>query len=126
MTNNTQEKQKLIEAFNNSKYLSDYTEDIDTALDYYDGDTCVDNFTEWFTENYIHSADIVYYSNAIKFLSKEDPSLQTSSSLAHDRGYTLENINSETLATILLQDILREELEELKPYIVDYFDSLED
>lgn len=61
-------------------------------------------------EDHILETEITYYSTAMKFLAEEDPSLTVSLELASDMGYSLENLNSETLATILLQDLLRMEL----------------
>ena len=58
----------------------------------------------------IHEQEVIYYSNAIKYLSENDPSFQISLGLAKDLGFSLENINSELLATLLLQDELETEL----------------
>src|SRR5690625_421179 len=82
--------------------------DLDYLLNYSDSET-VEELTDEILE-LIHERDVVYYSNAIKYLSENDPSLQISLGLAKDLGYSLENINSELLATLLLQDELETEL----------------
>ena len=55
----------------------------------------------------INETDIVYYSNAMEFLTEFDPSLQISLELAQN---SLETVNSELLATLLLQDMLTNEV----------------
>ena len=49
--------------------------------------------------------EITYYSYAIEYLKKYDPSLQESLSMADDLGYKLTNINSETLASLLATEL---------------------
>ena len=44
--------------------------------------------------------EIIYYSVAMQYLIDNDCSLSESLEMAHEYGYTLENLNSETLATI--------------------------
>ena len=62
---------------------------------------------------YIQGAELIYFSTAMKFLAEEDASLTNSLELANDMGYSLENLNSETLATILLQNKLWTELHDI-------------
>jgi len=61
-------------------------------------------------EQYIQETEITYYSTAMKFLTDNDTSRTNSLDLAHEMGCSLEYLNSEPLATILLQDLLRSEL----------------
>lgn len=120
-----EELKALVKEFDAARYLGDHTDTIETALKYSDA-TDADDFTEYFRETYIHSAEIIYYYNAMKFLSEEDASLQESIELAQDYGYELANLNSETLATLLLQQKLDEELSGLYGLLEDYFDALEE
>lgn len=64
-------------------------------------------------EELINEQSIFYYGSAMEYLSENDPSLSVSLNLAHDMGFTLEKLNSETLATLLYQDDLRGQLNEL-------------
>ena len=57
-------------------------------------------------------SDIIYYSRAMEYLSENDNRLTESFQLAHDLGYSLENLNSETLATIHYQDALISSIKE--------------
>jgi len=64
-------------------------------------------------QDYINqSVEIIYYASAMDFLRENDTSLNHSLSLAHDMGFTCDNLNSEKLATILLQDMINDELSE--------------
>jgi|SRR5690625_796301 len=82
--------------------------DIDYLINNSEADT-VDELRDEAIE-LIHEQEVIYYSKAIKYLSENDPSLQISLELAKDLGYSLENINSELLATLLLQNELETEL----------------
>jgi len=62
---------------------------------------------------FVHQEEIIYYNRAIKYLAENDSSLRESLSLASDLGYTLENLSSETLATIHYQNYLIGEIEEI-------------
>lgn len=57
--------------------------------------------------------EIIYYSTAMKYLTEHDTSLNRSLQIAHDLGYELKNLNSETLASLLSSEITREEFEEV-------------
>ena len=52
---------------------------------------------------YIHESEIIYYSKAMAYLSDNDNSLYESLEIAKEYGYTIENLNSELLATLLYQ-----------------------
>lgn len=79
----------------------------------------IDELMETLDER-VNEIEVIYYHNAMAYLSENDASLQESIGLAHDMGITIENINSELLATLLQQQNAREavygyrnELEEL-------------
>ena len=55
---------------------------------------------------FCNQEEIIYYYKAIKYLSENDASLNESLELAFDMGFSLENLNSETLATIHYQNYL--------------------
>ena len=56
---------------------------------------------EMINENRGFEVEIIYYSKAIEYLMKNDPSLRESIAIAMEYGYdTYENINSEFLASI--------------------------
>lgn len=68
-----------------------------------------DQIIEYFQENNLLDQEIIYYSNAIEFLKKHDQSLKESLEIAMEHGYTIENINSEQLASLLATKHAQEE-----------------
>ena len=101
--------------------------DIDIAYYYSDQIEC-DELLEALQDS-IYEQEIIYYSNAIDYLAKNDPSLNKSLELAADMGYELKNLNSEILATLLYHQDLSEQLCEIASEIesiFDEFDQMED
>lgn len=78
-------------------------------VDPYDFDNFKEQIQEYFQENNLLDQEIMYHSNAIEFLKKHDQSLSDSLELAKDQGYTIENINSELLASLLASKHAQEE-----------------
>jgi hypothetical protein len=78
-----------------------------------DSDIELDDFIEQATNYIQESVQIIYYHNAIKFLQENDASLYESIELAEEFCTPLKNINSEFLATILLQKYCLDELAEI-------------
>jgi vacuolar-type H+-ATPase subunit I/STV1 len=74
-------------------------------------------------EERINEEEIIYYSNAIEYLKENDASLKESLGLASEIGFTLENLSSETLATLLYQQNLRNELSNLRKEIEAIFEE---
>ena len=58
-----------------------------------------DEIQEELQDNGFFNVEIIYYSKAMEYLKEHDTSLSESIELATEYGYTLENINSEPLAT---------------------------
>ena len=61
-----------------------------------DAETLIDHMRTEISED-----EIIYYSNAMKYLSENDNSLRESMEIADELGYKPKNINSELLATLL-------------------------
>ena len=96
------------------KLFEDYAEDID--IDYFlngyeIGEDINDSndLMEIIEDNNGFDIDIIYYSKAIKYLSENDASLSESIDLAVDMGCSLENINSELLASLHASQKARED-----------------
>ncbi|MFY8170417.1 MAG: hypothetical protein ACOVK2_04800 [Candidatus Fonsibacter sp.] len=100
----------LTELFNNTRYLNEYINLNDTLKN-----NEIDNIDEFIevVQERINEAEVIYYSEAMKLLNVHDTSLTISLSLASDFGYNTIDLNSELLATLLIQQILSEELSEL-------------
>lgn len=67
----------------------------------------------------VYEIEVIYYHHAMDYLLENDPSLQLSIGLAHDMGTSIENVNSELLATLLKQQNVSEE-------VGNYRDELEE
>ena len=70
-------------------------------------------------EQMIQEEEIIYYNNAIEFLKEEDQSLQESIELAKEYGYSIEDLNSELLATLLSQSRMLDEVDDLLKLLED-------
>lgn len=70
-------------------------------------------------EQMIQEDEIIYYNNAMEFLKEEDQSLQESIGLARDYGFSIEDLNSELLATLLSQSRMMDEVEDLLKLLED-------
>jgi hypothetical protein len=68
--------------------------------------------------------EIIYYSTAIEYLQKNDPSLRESLGLASEMGFSLDKLNSETLASLLASENTRIEFEELESEVSDLIAEL--
>ena len=68
--------------------------------------------------------DIIYYSAALDYLRENDPSLRQSLEIANELGYTLKNLNSEALASLLATEITRGEFNDLENEFTDLLEEL--
>jgi len=68
--------------------------------------------------------EVIYYSRAMEYLMENDASLNQSLEIAHELGYTTENLNSELLASLLASQNARIEFAELEDEINDFFSEL--
>jgi hypothetical protein len=68
---------------------------------------CINDFDDFFDtlqgNGYFYSIEAIYYHKAIKYLSENDASLSESLEIADELGYNVKDINSELLATLLMQ-----------------------
>lgn len=62
--------------------------------------------------NYCYEQEIIYYYNAMEYLSENDASLNEGLELASELGYELKDLNSEILATLLYQQELIDSIKE--------------
>lgn len=99
--------------------LKNFNIDVDLVYAYEDGMT-FDEFSEKVLDM-ISETEVIYYSEAMKYLMAHDNSLVDSLSLAADMGYTPDNLNSEILATLLMQEKLREEWFNIQDEVEELF-----
>lgn len=109
------------------KFLSGLKTNVD-ILDYIDVEkidagNAFESICEMIEDKNGFDIEIIYYSRAIEFLAKNDPSLQISLGIAAEYGYEVQNLNSEILASLLASKLAREEFQELESEINDFFDK---
>ena len=119
----TQEQQTKVFNFLNSLdteiTVTDYVniEDIDK-------DDIYNSICETIRDNGGFDIEIIYYSNAIEYLKRNDPSLKDSIEIALEYGFELKNITSETLASLLASRNAEENFYELQDEIENFFSTL--
>ena len=70
------------------------------------------------------NVEIIYYSNAIQYLSENDKSLMNSLGIAQEFGYEVKDLNSEVLASLLASENARNDFQEKETDIDNFFNSL--
>lgn len=103
----TENRNTLTELFNNTRYLSNNI-DLNDVLNYNEINT-LEDLQECLNER-IQETEIIYYFNAIEILKEEDQSLTESLEQAYECGYTITDVNSELLATLIIQKRCFDEL----------------
>lgn len=103
-----------------------YSIEMDTVpYEYYDDFEDAKDFESYFEEleESTYQVECFYYSSAMKYLTEHDTSLNESLEIASDMGYEVENLNSELLATLLMQRKEIEALYEAKDDLEDLYDE---
>lgn len=73
-----------------------------------------ESLADFLNDNQYLDVEIIYYSNAMDYLHEHDNSLTESIGLAVQMGYSLENLNSEVLASLLASQNMRGDFEDLR------------
>ena len=114
-----------------SEKLRDFLNSLDCEIDlaYFADSSQIETFDD--LEQAIEDGngfdvEIIYYSNAMKYLSENDASLKESLEIANDLGYEPKNLNSEILASLLASQNAREQFYELQGEIEDFLQELND
>tara|TARA_R110002020_G_scaffold409564_1_gene619274 strand:+ start:184 stop:594 length:411 start_codon:yes stop_codon:yes gene_type:complete len=102
--------------------------DLEYHIDWGNTDTIedFDDMTEMLSESGAFNIEVIYYGSAMEYLTQNDTSLTRSLGLAHEFGYTPDNINSELLASLIKSEDAREEWDEYSSEVDDFFYELED
>ena len=95
--------------------------DIDLANLYYNEDTFTD-FSDKVNDA-IMEEEIIYYYKAMEYLKENDASLSDSLDIASEYGFTIEQLNSELLATLLYQQKLTEQWYEIEEQVKELFNN---
>ena len=110
-------------SINDYIYINDII-DIDN-LENFEASKVFDKITDTLQDNSAFNLEIIYYSNAIDFLKKYEPSLKDSLEIASEYCFELQNLNSEILASLLYSQIETENYYSLESEITDFFSDIE-
>jgi hypothetical protein len=92
-----QEREKY---YNFNDYVMNYLDE--TELEAIGDETELIEYLELANQDFnITQAEVIYYATAIDYLKEYDQSLQESLEIAHEMGYTADNLDSEKLASLL-------------------------
>jgi RNAse (barnase) inhibitor barstar len=86
----------------------------------------IDSLYDHLCNNSVFQCEIIYYSNAIEFLKENDISLRESLEIASDLGYTTDQLNSETLATLLATKYVQLEWCDIEPVVETLLTQIEE
>ena len=118
-TNNTEKIESFLRSLKTEVEIMDYINIED--IDYSDA---FNSICDMISDNNGFDIEIIYYSNAIEYLKQNDPSLRESLQIASEYGFSLEKLNSETLASLLASENARKEFYTLQDDINDFFAEL--
>ena len=110
-----------------NNFFNQLSEKIDIDFNYflnYKEHTNLDEITDVLHDNNAFDQEVIYYATAIKYLKENDPSLSESMEIANEYGFTLKNINSEVLASLLKTQNVTQEFSELDTEIEDFLTDL--
>jgi hypothetical protein len=110
---------EFLNSLNTEICITDYVniEDIDF-------NDAFNSIIDTLSEEEAFNIDIIYYSNAIDYLQKNDASLRESIDIAIELGYELKNINSELLASLLCSQNVQNDFYSLETEINNFFNEL--
>lgn len=91
-----------------------------------DFDDAYSSIYDMIQDNNGFDIEIIYYSNAIEYLTENDPSLRESLSIAEEMGFSPSSLNSEVLASLLASQNAQSEFSELEDEINDFFTDLKE
>jgi intracellular sulfur oxidation DsrE/DsrF family protein len=108
---------------NQSKAVSELlsTIDIEIVASEIEHIESIEELREYLEDNGAFDVEIVYYSRAMEYLSKNDDSLRESLELADEYGLTLKSLDSEKLASLLASRDMRDSFEGLVSDIDELF-----
>ena len=90
-----------------------------------DENTTFDDLTDLIDNNNGFDVEIIYYSNAIEYLSNNDASMHESLEIADELGYELKSLSSEILASLLASRNCRQEWHDNESEIDSFILDLE-
>ena len=100
-------------------YIDDYVQ-----YEEIDMDSPFDSIYDMIENNGGFNIEIIYYFNAMEYLSKNDPTLRVSIGIASEYMEDFRGLNSELLASLLASQIVREDFYNERDSIETFFNNL--
>ena len=100
-------------------YIDDYVQYEEIDLD-----SPFDRIYDMIENNGGFNIEIIYYFNAMEYLSKNDPTLRVSIGIASEYMEDFRGLNSELLASLLASQIVREDFYNERDSIETFFNCL--
>lgn len=119
------ENKELIFDFLKNLHIENFCVTDYVSLDDLNESTTFDDITSLIDDNNGFDVEIVYYSNAIKYLMENDPSLHESLELATEYGYKAKDLSSEILASLLASQECRDDWSNYENEIESFLLDLE-
>lgn len=122
---------QTIEFINEKEKEFDFQDTVASYIDYeelqeaIDNDTIYDFLNDLNDDRKFTDTEIIYYSNAIKYLQENDPSMQEAIEIASDYWYETKNLNSELLASLLATRNNEEDYSSFVDEVVEFLNDLE-
>jgi len=88
-----------------------------------EGNFCADEFIDSIEREIMHT-QVIYYHNAMEILSNHDQSLRISLEIAMYHEYKIQDLNSELLASLIIQEALQTQLHASSDDIIQAFDHV--
>lgn len=107
MKTTKQQDEKIKDLFDNTNFLIE----LDYEYTIFNSKSLEDLEEDFY--QMINEHEMIYYSKCMNFLKEYDNSLCESLIIAEELGYTLKNLTSEILATLLIQRFMNDEVNEI-------------
>lgn len=114
----------LCDYVNDKNVLQDYLENYFDEDDF-DDTTDFNDISNSLEDKSAFNCEVIYYSNAIEYLSKNDPSLHESLEIAEEFGYSPKDLSSEILASLLKSENTRRDWYDEESDVQDFLNNLD-
>ena len=126
-TTNVQKLESFFgEIYRTQIHGDNYVNDFLNWDDYEETDLSFDWLIDLLRDSNFFNIEVIYYSNAIDYLSENDASLHESLEIAEEFGYKVRDLNSELLASLLKSRNFEEEFYSNQTEIEQFFDEIKE
>jgi hypothetical protein len=110
------EKEEFLTGLDCEVSILDYIDDLDNINSF-------DELYDALRENNAFDVEIIYYANAMEYLSENDNSLRDPLAIASELGFEASSLSSETLASLHASRAAEDEFTDLQNEIDEFFNE---